>query len=229
MNGIHDMGGMHGFGPVVREDHEPVFHEPWEGRTYAAWVLFAAKVPAPYPGFRRNYIESIAPAIYLEMSYYERFLEAVIHGAIDAGMITAEELEARVSRLREDPAASMPKREDPKEVSEVRGRLKTQLRPAAEGRTPRFKRGDAVTAINVSCFGHNRLPRYIRGKRGVVERVNGLYPIEDEKAFGDDPTPQAVYTVGFDGVEVWGPECEPNLRVYLELWEGYLALGSPSR
>ena len=222
MNGIHDMGGMHGFGPVVREEHEPVFHEAWEGRVYGMRSRFGAKFPPPYPGVGRTYIESIPPLTYLEMSYYERFLESLIQRAIDTGVITAEELRARISRFEDDPAAMVSQREDPQAVSETLKQLKTQLRPETKGLAPRFKPGDGVTAINVSRFGHNRLPRYIRGKRGVIERVNGLYAIEDEKAFAEDPTPQTVYTVRFAGEEVWGTECEPNLRVYLELWEGYL-------
>jgi nitrile hydratase len=222
MNGIHDMGGMHGFGPVVREEHEPVFHEPWEGRVYGMRVRFGAKMPAPYPGVGRTHIESIPPKTYLEMSYYERFLESLVQRAIATGVITAEELDARTRRFEDDPAASVPRRDDPQAVAETVEGLKTQRHPAREGRAPRFKQGDAVAAINISRFGHNRLPRYIRGKHGVIERVNGLHAIEDEKAYGEDPTPQTVYTVGFEGAEVWGVECEPNLRVYVELWEDYL-------
>ena len=222
MNGIHDMGGMHGFGPVVREEHEPVFHEPWEGRVYGMLSRARAIMPPAYPGDNRGYIEAIPPQTYLEMSYYERFMEAIVQRAIDAGVITAGELEERIAQFAAEPSRAVPVKRDPEVVRQVRERLATQLRPEDEGRAPRFKAGDTVQAINVSRVGHNRLPRYIRGKRGRVERVNGLYPIEDEQEYAKDQVPQAVYTVGFDGVEVWGPECEPNLKVYLELWEGYL-------
>ena len=222
MNGIHDMGGMHGFGPVVREEHEPVFHEPWEGRVYAMRARLGTKLPLPYPGVGRTYIESLSPQTYLGMSYYERFLDSAIERAIAAGVITAAELEAHLRRFEADPTAAVPRREDPRELAETLHALNTSRQPADVGRPPRFQTGDAVAAINVSRFGHNRLPRYIRGKQGTIERVNGLHPIEDEKAFADDPTPQTVYTVRFSGAEVWGPECEPNLAVYLELWEDYL-------
>ncbi len=100
--------------------------------------------------------------------------------------------------------------------------MRTQARPRSIGSPQRFELGQTVRAINVSRKGHNRLPRYIRGKTGWVERVNGLYPIEDEQEYAKDPTPQTVYTVGFQGSDVWGPECEPKLKVYVELWEGYL-------
>src|SRR5437868_7918819 len=165
MNGIHDMGGMHGFGPVVREEHEPVFHEPWEGRVYGMLGRARAIMPPAYPGDNRGYIEAIPPQTYLEMSYYERLMEAIVQRAIGAGVITAAELEARIAQFAANPSLQVPKREDPEVVREVRARLTTQLRPEDEGRAPRFKAGDAVQAINVNRTGHNRLPRYIRGKR----------------------------------------------------------------
>jgi nitrile hydratase len=223
MNGVHDMGGMHGFGPIVRKDHEPVFHEPWEGRVYGMLSRARAIMPSAYPGDNRGYIEAIPPQTYLEMSYYERFLEALVQRAIDAGVLTAAEFDARVARYAADPTLAVPSSNDSQAVRAVRERLATQLHPETEGRAPRFKTGDAVRAINVQRKGHNRLPRYIRGKQGWIERVNGLYPIEDRQEYAKDPVPQAVYTVGFHGIEVWGPECEPNLKVYLELWEGYLS------
>src|SRR5712664_3217425 len=116
MNGIHDVGGMHGFGPVVREANEPVFHEPWEGRVFAMRARYGAVSPAPYPGVGRTYIESIPPQTYLEMSYYERFMESLVQKAIGDGVITAEELATRVRRFEDDPAAAVPRREDPQAV-----------------------------------------------------------------------------------------------------------------
>jgi nitrile hydratase len=222
MNGIHDMGGMHGFGPVVPEDQEPVFHEAWEGRVMGMLTNVRAKMPPRYPGDNRGYIEAIPPQTYLEMSYYERFMEAIVQRAIANGVLTAEELEARIRRYEDDPQADVPRREDPAAVENLKQRLRTQLRHDYDGAPQRFQPGQAVRAINVNRIGHNRLPRYIRGKTGWVERVNGLYAIEDEQEFSKDPTPQTVYTVGFEGTEVWGPECEPKMKVYLELWEGYL-------
>ena len=222
MNGIHDVGGMHGFGAVHREKDEPVFHEAWEGRVYGMRVRFGALFPPPYPGVGRGYIESIPPQTYLGMSYYERFLEALVRRAIDEGAITAEELVARLRRFEDASTATVPVRSDPVAVADTLKALKTQIHPAKSGRPPRFKEGDAVLALNVSRNGHNRLPRYIRGRRGIIARVNGLHPIEDEQVYAEDPTPQTIYTVGFAGSEVWGPECEPNLRIYMELWEDYL-------
>ena len=102
MDGIHDMGGMHGFGPVIREENEPLFHDPWEGRVLAMTVA----TPIPVPGGSRNNIENMDPAHYLSSSYYEKWLHSRIKGLIDAGVLTQEELETRMALLRIIP---MPK------------------------------------------------------------------------------------------------------------------------
>lgn len=220
MNGVHDMGGMHGFGPVVREENEPVFHAPWEGRVLGlrSAVMRAAQLPG---WLSRDVIEHIEPLRYLSMSYYERFLEVAEKLAVAHGLVTAEELDRRTEDFRRG-LAELPRRHDQEMVERVRALLVRQPQPEPEGGAPRFAPGETVVVRNINWPGHNRLPRYIRGKHGVVERVNGWYHIEDANAAALGPDPQPVYTVGFAGEEVWGPGCEPNLRVYLELWEGYL-------
>jgi nitrile hydratase len=222
MNGIHDMGGMHGFGPVVREKDEPVFHEAWEGRVMGMLRELGAVMPAKSPGEMRDIIEHIEPLRYLSMSYYERFLEVVVKRALANGLITEEELETRVGLFREEPDRTVPRRSDSKAVERAHRRMTTQPRPEPQGSAPRFAVGDRVLVKNLNWPGHNRLPRYIRGKVGWIERVNGLYQIEDAHADSLGPNPQTVYTAGFEGLEVWGAECEANTRVYIELWEGYL-------
>ena len=222
MNGVHDMGGMHGFGPVVREENEPVFHEAWEGRVYCMLRQFGAAFPVRTPGLSRDIIENIPPLRYLAMSYYERFLQVLEQRALHAGLITSAELETRTRQFQSDPATPVARRLDPERTRDMLAGLQRQLRPAPDAGPPRFIAGDRVRARNLNWPGHNRLPRYIRGKRGIIERVNGRYAIEDAHAERLGADPQHVYTVRFDGEEVWGPGCEANLRVYLELWEGYL-------
>lgn len=224
MNGVHDLGGMHGFGPVIIEPDEPVFHEPWEGRVYGMLQQLRRKYQRN-SGHSRSVIESMEPVRYLTASYYERFLEAAVQTALEEGLVTDRELAARIEQLRATPGALVPTRSDPAEVQQTLVRLKTQ--PPSEPPTgaPLFRPGDGVQARNLNWPGHNRLPRYIRGKRGWVERINGWYTIEDANAGALGRNPQPVYTVGFEGREVWGEGCEPNLKVYLELWEGYLLPG----
>ena len=220
MNGIHDMGGMHGFGPVVPEENEPVFHHDWEGRVLAMQRC----IPVPIPGGSRNNIETMDPEAYLTSSYYEKWLHARIKGLIDAGALTAEELEARVAFYRDHPEAPVPRREDP--VS--RQRIQERLRRVVESPRldlpiqPQFRLGAAVRARNLHPPGHTRLPRYVRGKHGVVARFYGIYDFQDAVPAGTEAPPQPLYAVRFDGRELWGESAEANSVVYIDMWESYL-------
>ena len=223
MNGIHDVGGMHGFGAVLPEENEPVFHQPWEGRVYTMLRQFAGRFPAKVPGLARDIIEQIEPARYLSIPYYERFLEVLEKRALAEGIITEAELEARMKLIEDCGADPIPRSEDTEAAKSLIISLKTnQLHPPIGVGSALFAAGDKVVARNLNWSGHNRLPRYIRGKRGWIERVNGCHLIEDSHSDALGPNPQTVYTVGFEGAEVWGPECEANLKIYMELWEGYL-------
>jgi nitrile hydratase len=215
MNGIHDMGGMHGFGAVVREEHEPVFHEPWEGRVWAMLRQLSTKYPPP-PGAGRDIIEHIEAARYLSIGYYEKFLQVLAKRAVAEGIVTDGELDERMQEIKTTGHDPVPRVRTPEAATQAVTRLKTsQPHSAQEGSPPRFARGDLVLAGNLNWPGHNRLPRYIRGKRSIVERVNGLHFIEDAHAEALGPNPQTVYTVRFDAGEVWGAECELNLRIFL--------------
>ena len=221
MNGVHDMGGMHGFGRVEIEIDEPVFHEAWEGRVYGM-LQQARRTNGWQIGRNRAIIESMPPAKYLTASYYERFLEALEQQVLAAGLVTEEELGRRIDQYRDHPDGQVPRREDPAGVARIRAAIATARHPEPEGAAPRFRLGDPVLVRNLNPRGHTRLPRFIRGERGVIARVNGWCLIEDADTTGLGPNPQTVYTVRFDAGEVWGPNAEPNQSVYLEMWEGYL-------
>lgn len=223
MNGVHDMGGMHGFGTVLPEQNEPVFHEAWEGRVYTMLRQLNGKFPPKTPGAGRDIIEHIEPSRYLSMGYYERFLAVLEQRALSEGLVTAQEIDSRMRLIEKEGSDPVAATSDPKTTAGAIERLMTgQPHPAETGAPPRFAVGDPVRARNLNWAGHNRLPRYIRDKLGIVERINGLYHIEDARDTELGPSPQTVYTVRFGGLEVWGPEAEANLNVYLELWEGYL-------
>lgn len=213
MNGIHDMGGMDGFGSIVRESDEPVFHHRWEGRVYAL-----TRVVKPWlrgrrlPGFR-FVLESIPPADYLRMSYYERWFHMVATRLLAGGLVTRTEVESGQA----DPGAQVPRLLPPTEGSLGFGLLDLDV-PA------RFVPGDAVRGRNLNPRGHNRLPRYVRGRVGTVVEDYGVYALQDSDEHGrlslDDP--QHVYSVRFEARELWGDRSRARDAVYVDLWEEYL-------
>ena len=224
MNGIHDMGGMHGMGPVVhedkeREEHEPVFHEVWEGRCYAinnlvgrsswnTWNLDA----------RRHGIEVIPPAEYLRMSYYEKWLERIIECLIQLGKITWEEL---ASGRAASPSRSRGAALSAEQAQATMAQRGNFLRPDAPA-VARFAAGDPVRARNIHPSGHTRLPRYARGKSGVIDRVRGIFVFPDTNAHFQGEQPQHLYSVKFAARELWGGGAAPRDSVYIDLWDSYL-------
>ena len=214
MNGVHDMGGMHGFGPIVREENEPLFHAPWEARVRAIDRLMLDQGYFTIDAHRYG-IERMAPADYLQASYYERWLASFEYNLIGQGLITSDELDARIDLLRQHPEATPHQRASaaPPPPSTF---------PASPPRTPRFTVGDAVVTRNVHPTGHTQLPRYARGKRGVIARLHGAQTFPDTNAHGLGENPQPLYAVRFDGRELWGESAEPGQAVSLDLWESYL-------
>ena len=219
MNGIHDMGGMHGFGPVEREDNEPVFHRDWEGRVFAMRVV----TPVPIPGGARSNIETMEPLHYLRSSYYEKWLHARVQGLIDSGVLTAEELQTREALYRDRPDTPVPRRSDPERVQAVLANLRTHRSPRRDvDAQPRFGLDDPVRVRNLHPPGHTRLPRYVRGKRGEVVRFYGFQDVQDTQPPGVAVEPQAVYAVRFAALELWGDAAEANSTVCIDMWESYL-------
>jgi nitrile hydratase beta subunit len=214
VNGVHDMGGMHGLGPITPEPGEPVFHAAWEGRVHALVIASPTRGNIDAGRHRR---ELIPRPDYLRMTYYERWLAALCAMLVDGGAVTAEELASG----RADPAA--PKgapRLTPEAVAPSLSRRGGSYEREAAS-PPAFKVGDAVRARNLHPIGHTRLPRYVRGRLGVVERCHGAHVFPDSHAHGgEDPRP--LYTVRFAARELWGPGAAPRDSVSLDLWEPYL-------
>jgi len=216
MNGVHDMGGMHGFGPVLPEANEPVFHAPWEGRVrgmvqlMGAWRLWNIDAS-------RHSIERLLPADYLRLSYFEKWLDALILRLLAKGLVTPEEL---ASGRKADGAAVA----SPPVTADMAADLVTSVGsyqrevPAQ----PRFAAGDKVRARNVNPEGHTRLPRYARGRSGVIKRLHGAHVFPDSNARFDGEAPQPLYTVRFTARELWGEAAHAADTVSLDLWEDYL-------
>ena len=166
MNGIHDMGGMHGFGPVPIEENEPVFHAPWEGRVYAM-AIAAGKKRLTEPVGLRAYIEGLDPARYLASSYYERWMGALEDALISKGITTREDLDRRTAHFADDLGSQPERREDPEEATKVAASIYRHRSPQRETDLPqRFQPGDRVRARTINPIGHTRLPRYIRRQVG---------------------------------------------------------------
>jgi nitrile hydratase len=211
VNGIHDMGGMHGFGPVVVDPDEPVFHRRWEGRVRG---IFQQTVGRHYnlDEFRRV-VELMEPAAYLEASYYERWLYAIETLLAEKGVTAAV-------ADREDPSADA---EDGPSVPASPGHLPTswggKTQPREQVGRARFAVGDRVRARNLHPSGHTRLPRYVRGKGGVVTAVVGPFRLPDANAHGRHDVWEFVYPVRFAAADLWG---EGDHSVSVDLWESYL-------
>jgi nitrile hydratase len=217
MNGVHDLGGMHGFGPIEREENEPRFHGDWEAHVNALSRLGWQRDFFAPDAFRYG-IEQMSPADYLRSSYYERWLASLEHNLIQAGHFTREELDARTALLRRNPDSPLP---SPEAAAPERPLPEATSSPLPH-LTPRFSVGDAVVTRNVHPTGHTRLPRYARGKRGVVQLVYAPAVFPDTNAHGLGEHPQVVYNVRFDGRELWGESAEPRSTVSIDLWESYL-------
>jgi nitrile hydratase len=211
---------MQGFGPVEREANEPVFHARWEG-TVAALNRGLMSLGVYNVDEMRAGIETMAPLDYLAASYYERWLATVQANLIRKGIVDPAAVEARLEQVRDDPEWKPPRRVDPGLTERVLHSSKRAPSLTAAP-SPRFQVGDTVVTRNAHPVGHTRLPRYARGKRGVIHRVNGLASFPDSSAHGDGPQPQPLYNVAFAAAELWGETAEPGATVYLDLWESYL-------
>ncbi|MGP9810857.1 nitrile hydratase subunit beta [Rhodopseudomonas sp. NSM] len=215
MDGAHDMGGMDGFGPVVPEANEPLFHAAWERRAFALTLAMAR------PGgwnldMTRFARENRSPLDYLSKSYYQIWLAGLERLMAERGLVTSDEIAAArplhprrdVAALSADDAAPMLARGAPTE------------RPAPA--PAHFAIGDRVRARNIHPHTHTRLPRYVRGHVGVVELVHGAHIFPDSHALGAGEQPQWLYTVTFDGRELWGDDGDPTARISVDAWESYL-------
>jgi nitrile hydratase subunit beta len=215
MDGIHDMGGMHGFGKVEPEPNEPVFHSEWEGR------CLALNRAMGYTGIwtidqTRAGIEELPPDIYLSSSYYKKWALRLEHLVVARGLADADEIAAGHA-LR--PGRPLKRKLTAADVANSLTRGSFARAPQAPAR---FKPGDRVRTKNIHPATHTRLPRYARDKVGVIEANRGCHVFPDTAALGQGDDPQWLYTVLFDGRELWGENSDPTLQLSIEAFEPYL-------
>lgn len=216
MNGVHDMGGQQGMGPIQYEKDEPVFHATWEGRVYAMtramrswgkWNLDAS----------RHALEILSPVEYLRMSYYERWLKRLETDVVKYGFVTPEEQQSG------KPVPASTKGSPMLTLATAARWLSRGIPSSTDPKVrPLFKVGERVRARNIHPTGHTRLPRYARGKVGVVFRDHGVYVFPDTNAHAQGEKRQHVYSVRFTARELWGKTASARDSVHLDLWDDYL-------
>ena len=218
-NTIHDMGGMHGFGPVEPEPDEPVFHAPWEGRVHAMQRAIGAAELWSIDGGRAS-LETLPPRIYLASTYYQRWFLGLEKRVVAYGLVGEDELAAGHAL---HPARPLPHKITVADAQKppIRGNFARPTNTAA-----RFKVGDRVRTRNMNPTTHTRLPRYARDKEGVIEAIRGCHVYPDTAALDvHNENPQWLYTVVFTGRALWGDDADPSIKVSIEAFEPYLLPG----
>ena len=219
MNGAQDMGGRMGFGPVVPELNEPLFHAPWE-RKALALTLAAGACGAWNIDLSRHARETIPPPQYLTKSYYDIWVTALEKLLAAAGMVSAEE---RAQGRALTPPAAVRRRLAPQGVAALLTVPVPYARLAPQA--ARFAAGGSVRMRVMHPQTHTRLPLYARGKAGVIEAVRGCFVFPDSNAHGGGEDPQWCYTVRFAARELWGAEADPDVCVSIDAWEPYIDAG----
>ena len=217
MDGVHDMGGMHGFGPVPFEENDPSFHHDWERRVFGM-RRGALRAKGMNLDRGRFYLESVPPALYLSGGYFERWLYGLSVSLLDGGLVTLDEVmtgkAAAGAKVHNDaPGAD---KVDPYALFEYRREVET---------APMFKIGDQVHTSNPHPSGHIRLPRYARDKPGRIHLYHGAHVLPDTNASGQGECPTHLYTVSFNARDLWGSSANAKDKVFLDVWECHLESG----
>jgi nitrile hydratase len=216
MNGAQDLGGMHGFGPVEPEKNEPVFHGEWEKRAFA--LTLAMGMPGQWNlDMCRAARESIPPPQYLRKTYYDIWFTALEKMMLERGLVTQDDIAAGHTVT---PPLSDRKVLKSDDVAKVLYRGGSTIRDADT--KPLFAVGDRVRTKNINPTTHTRLPRYVRGHAGTVERLLGNHVFPDSNSTGAGENPHWLYTVTFNARDLWGPQGDPTVSVSVDAWEPYL-------
>ena len=216
MNGVHDMGGQHCHGPILDTDDTVLFHEPWE-RDVLALSLAMGATGTWNLDESRSTRESLPPAYYLSAGYYSIWLTALEQLLISRGLVSEAELKRGSAT---EPAAKLKR---VLQAADVKATLAAGSPVDRQTETPaHFKTGDRVRVRQLHRSTHTRLPAYIRGHYGTVERVHGCHIFPDTHAIGEGEQPQWLYNVSFVARELWGNDKPLNNKVYVDCWEPYL-------
>jgi nitrile hydratase beta subunit len=213
MDGVHDMGGMHGFGAVVTDDGADTHHNAWEVRAQVITLLAGRSM--------RDAIERLDPATYLASSYYERWLRAGEAKLVEQGSITPDDLTRWRDLFEHDTRARPPVTSNPEMVALIGAMQPAHFEPAPDAK---FTVGDLVTVRRMWPVAHHRCPRYVRGATGAIERVLGADVVPG--APSGERSVEPVYTVEFDSVDLFGDReasgVDRSHTILIDLVERYI-------
>ena len=215
MNGVHDMGGMQGYGPVIVEENEPLFHHDWEPRALAI-VLAMGAAGRWNIDWSRSVRESLPPALYLSIDYYQIWFEALERLLLQANLIASQEVGSTKALV--PPVAGVRKllKENVAAILSKGGPTERETHTAAQ-----FSVGQTVRTRKMNPASHTRLPHYCRDKLGVITAIHGAHVYPDTNALRQGEQPQWLYTVSFDAHELWGADTTAS-SVRVDCWEPYL-------
>lgn len=211
MDGIHDLGGKHGFGPIVYDNAKSAFHEPWQATTFGIMAGAVGVMRNHSADEYRHSIERMNPIHYLQSRYYERVLTGTATLLVEKGAIGIEELEERAGGIF---PLSMPVAENPMAA------LSPQ--PVA-----RFKPGDRVRVLDIHPPGHTRVPQFCRSKQGTIIHVAPPFKFPDASAHDGEQRKEHTYHVEFTSRELWSDAGSWNDTVVVDLWDSYLEAVEP--
>ncbi|MCZ6658968.1 MAG: nitrile hydratase subunit beta [Gammaproteobacteria bacterium] len=223
MDGVHDLGGKQGHGSIDNAVDETAFHERWEAIVFALTNVAAELGVLRNTDQFRHAIERIDPVAYLSHTYYGRWLGGLENLLVEGGILTQAQIRARIEVLGYDSTglvAARPSTEP--DVVDYDAEHHVSSRPLED--QPKFRVGDGVLTRGTPSTGHTRLPAYARGKRGEVVMWHDGWVLPDSNAHGRGENPEHLYTVAFDGGELWGDAAEPRTVVHVDLFESYLIL-----
>ena len=216
MDGVHDLGGKQGFGPVDVDEEELPFHADWEGRMWAiaqcglgrkGWTI----------DWWRYCRELIDPVDYLSRPYFDSWMQAYTAAYIDSNAMTLEEIIAAKSST---PIVEPPAAVDAAQVlKDVQSQAISFERPVDA--PPIFKTDDCINTKQLTTAQHTRLPGYARGKAGVIHAYHGAHILADAGALGSERA-EHIYSVVFEVRDLWPEAQDKKDRVFLDLWESYL-------
>jgi nitrile hydratase subunit beta len=213
MDGVHDLGGREGFGPIVDKADDKPFHADWEMRAFGIKEVAAASWTIDW---FRHCRELLVPVDYLTRPYFDQRITAVAAQMIDEGCLTLDEIKAGASAFAPKPGRPLPTREA------VRAFVKTPTSFAINVNTPpRFALGATVRCRLDGASGHTRLPGYVRGRAGVIHAHHGGHILPDASAHGEERG-EHLYTVSFASPDLWPKAKGSADRIFVDLWESYL-------